>query len=243
MAPTHAAVAVSPVVAVESVDLDAALIRQAAALLVRIQPCKKSKKVICELRSRLEKEQFERESHGLNHWDKHAPKFLADIVRQARVDRLRRYRDAEAFYKAAHTRLVRVAQLIVGDASAAEIVASETYRELLTGSATVAGAFTALICNARNYLEADAYRTGKLAPLDEAFVVACGNGDYGDDEDALMLEPVSGQLEELDPLDILIAREEEQERRRMVATAQEDPRWRYIKRREWAAPLLGNVRN
>ena len=212
-------------------------------LLIRIQPHKKSKKVVHDLRTQLEKEKIERESRGLNHWDEHAPQFLARVVRTARRDRLRRYEEAEAFYKAKHKRLVRVAKLIVGDSAAAKIVAAETYRELLSGSATIAGAFTALICNARNYLEADPYRAGKFVPLEEAFAPSSESSDGSDDGDGLILEPMSYHLEDRDPLDILIAREEEEERRRMVTAAKQDPRWRYIKLRDWAAPLLGDVRN
>lgn len=243
MAPTHAAVAVASVVAVHSSVQDSALIRRAAALLVQIQPHKKSKKVVCELRAQLSQEQLDRESRNLNHWDAHAPQFLAGIVRQARLARLHRYRDTEAFRKNKHTQLMRVAQLIVGDCAAAEIVTAETYRELLTGIATIAGAFTAQICNARNYLEADAYRTGKLVPLQEAFARSYEGAEAADDEDGLVVEPLSGRLADGDPLDILVAREEEEERQRMLVAAKEDPRWRFIKRKNWAKPLLENVPN
>lgn len=243
MAHTHNAVAVTPGVAVDSKkDVDFA--HRAAALLIRLKPCLDTEKVVHELLSQQRLEKLARESRGLNHWSEHAPRFLAQAVRQARQDRLRRYQEAEAFYKARHREIVRFARAIVGDLAAAETVASDTYRELLEGGATIPGFFAALVCNARNYLEAEAYRRDKFVPQDEAFNPSFGSADTeGDEGDVPSFEPMSQRLEDQDPLDILIAREEEEARQRLVTAAKEDPRWRYIKRRDWAAPLLGNVRN
>lgn len=251
MAHLHNAVVVSSAIAsavaaaaVAESTRDVELAHRAAALLVRLKPCLDPEKVVHELLRQQRVEKLSRESRNLNHWSEHAPKYLAQIVRQARVERLRRYQEAEAFYKARHREIVRFARVIIGDSAAAEIVASDTYRELLEGSATIPGFFTALICNARDYMKGEVNRRERLVPQDEAFTPSFGSADMGGgDEESLSFEPMSHRLEDQDPLEILIAREEETARRRTVAAAKQDPRWRYIKRREWAASLSRNVRN
>ncbi len=238
----HNAVAVAS--SVDSISRDVELSHRAAALLVRLKPCLDPEKVVLELLSRQRVEKLAREFRGLNHWEEHSPKFLAQIVRQARQDRLRRYQEAAAFYKSRHREIVRFARAIIGDSAASEIVASDTYRELLEGAANIPGFFTALVCNARDYMEGEAYRRGKFVLVDEAFGPSFGGADVeGGEGEIPSFEPLSHRLEDQDPLDILIAREDETVRRRTVVAAKQDPRWRYIKRRDWAAPLLGNVRN
>lgn len=241
MAHTHIAVAASS----ESVQQDAALAQRAAALIAVLQPRKHSEKVVHELLGRLRTEKLTREARGLNHWSEHAPKFLGGIVRQARHEKRRRYQETEAFYKARHREIVRFARVIVQNDSGAEAVASDTYRELLEGAATIPGFFAALVCNARDYMEGEAYRRGKFVSRDEPVMPNFGGGETpdGDGGDTPSFEPASDRLEDRDPLDILIARDEADAQQRMVSRAKADPRWRYIKKRDWAAALLENVRN
>ena len=239
MAPTHtvvAAVAVHPV-------RESELIRRVAKLLVRIQPHKKTKKVVIDLRNRLETERREREAAGLNHWSEHAPHFLASVVQQARAERLRRHAEAAELRRTKHAQIVRVAALIVGDVSAAEAVASETYRELMLGIATLPGFFQALICNARNYLAADLYREGRFVSLEDAFLPAfAGVGEPDvDGGECISTEPASLRSNDQDPLDILIAREDAVEREQLVQKAKEIARWnrdfRWIRAKDWAKDL------
>jgi len=247
----HNAVAVAPAIAtsvaaaaVADSTRDVELAHRAAALLVRLKPCLDPEKVVHELLRQQRVEKLARESRNLNHWSEHAPKFLALIVRQARLDRLRRYQEGEAFYKARHREIVQFARVIIGDSASAEIVASDTYRELLEGGATIPGFFTALVCNARDYMEGEAYRRVKFVPQDEAFAPSFGTADTeGGEGEIPSFEPMSQRLDDQDPLEILIAREEQAAHRRTVVAAKQDPRWRYIKRRDWAAPMLKNVRN
>jgi len=243
MASTHNAVVVSAV-AVDSSNSDIELAHRAAALLTFLQPRKTSVLAVHEMLDQLGKEKIERESRGLNHWDKHAPQFLSLIVRQARSEKRRRHQEAEAFFRPKHREAVRFALAIVGSTAAAEIVVAETYRELLEGGTPVANFFTALVGNARNYLARASYRQEKFLSPEEAFTPNYRSSDSGEgDEESFALEPASHHLEDQDPLDILIAREDEEQRRQMVMQAKEDPRWRYIKLREWAAPLREDVRN
>jgi hypothetical protein len=241
MAPTHKSVAA--VVAVDSYR-NVELARRAAALLVRLEPRANPQETVRDLLDRLKSEKSSRESRGLNHWSEHAPKFIGGLVRQARRDKALRFQEAEAFYRARHREVLRFARVIVQDGAAAETVASDTYRELLEGRTTVANFFSALVGNARNYLEGEAYRRDRFAPQDGAFTSDFAGAELeGGEGDAPSFEPASRRPEDQDPLDILIAREEEEERRRMLTNAKRDPRWRYIKLRDWAAPLRENVRN
>ena len=81
--------------------------------------------------------------------------------------------------------------------------------------------------------------------MEEAFCPQGGSPDAlgGADGEIETFEPPSHRFDDQDPLDILIAREDETERQKLVAAAKQDPRWRYIKLREWAATLLEDVRN
>lgn len=237
MAPTHKTVAVDS-------NQNLELVHRAAVLLVRLQPRKNPEEIVRDLLDQLKSEKSARESRGLNHWSEHAPKFVGGIVRQARRDKELRFQEAETFYRTRHRDVLRFARVIVMDVAAAETVASDTYRELLEDRTTVANFFSALVGNARNYLEGEAYRRDKFTSQDEAFTPGFGSVDLeGGEGDCPSFEPISHRPEDQDPLDILIAREEEGERRRLLTNAKQDPRWRYIKRRDWAAPLRENVRN
>jgi hypothetical protein len=239
VAPTHNAV----VVAVDPVSLNAQLAHRAAALLTVLQPRKTSEQAFHELLDEMWAAKRAREASGLNHWSEHAPKVLAGIIRQARREKLQRYQEAEAFFKIKHCEVLRFARAIVMDSAAAEAVASETYRELLEGRTTVANFFAALVANARNYMMRRSYQRDKVVSLDEAFAPSYSDSESIEDDDVMALEPASQGREDQDPLDILIAREAEEARQQRVAAAMKDPRWRYIKRRDWAMPLLEDVRN
>jgi hypothetical protein len=239
MASTHNAVVVASVAAVDSYNLDVALAHRAAALLTFLQPRKTSELAVYELLDQLGKEKLERESRGLNHWDKHAPQFLSRIVRQARQDKRRRHQEAEAFLRAKHREAVRFALAIVGSTSAAEIVVAETYRELLEGGATIPGFFPALVCNGRDYLDSQASHQRRFAPLEEALPPS-----WSSEEDGPVFataDPISHRFDDQDPLDILIAREEEIARERQIQKAKEIARgcrkYRWVRAKNWAQEL------
>ena len=241
MAPTYNAVAA------QSVSFDAQLAGRAAVLIgsLRSRPRRKPEQVVSELIEQLKQEKFDRESRGLNHWDEHAPKFLGGLIRQARAEKRRRHQEAANFYRAKRREILSFARAIVGDSAGADVVAAETYRELLEGGTTSDRFFMALVGNARNYLARQTYGREMFVTLEEAFGPQGDSpeGSDGEEGESLSLEPMSHRLEDQDPLDILIAREDEEERQKLVAAAKQDPRWRYIKLRDWAAPLVEDVRN
>jgi len=239
MAPTHNAVAV------QSVQFDAQFAQRTAVLLGSLQPRLKPEQAVAELLACLAKEKVDRESRGLNHWNAHAPRFLGGLVRQARNEKRRRHQEAETYFRAKRREILSYARAVVGDAAAAEVVASETYRELLEGGTDASHFFMALAGNARNYLARQAYQREKFTSWEET-VGSEGSYPEGMDKEEGNIQAFdlhSSRHEDQDPLDILIAREEEQERQKLIASAKKDPRWRYIKTRDWAAPLRENVRN
>jgi hypothetical protein len=230
MAPTHTA-------AVPSVPSDAQLAHRAAVLIGCLRPRQKPELAVADLLERLQREKQQREARGLNHWDAHAPRFLGSLIRQARAEKRKRHQEAEAFYKAKRREALRFARVIVGDSAGAEAVTAETYRELLEGGTTSSTFFSALVGNARNYLEGQARRNETFQPFEGA-----GEGE-SDDFARYVHEPISHHLEDQDPLEILIAREEQEDRARLVVKAKQDPRWRFVKRKKWARPLLEDVPN
>jgi hypothetical protein len=239
MASTHNAV----VVTVDSYNPDVALAHRAAALLTFLQPRKTAELVVPALLDQLKNEKIDRESRGLNHWDKYAPQFLSGLVWQVRREKRLRYQEAEAFFKAKHREALRCALAIVGNFAAAEAVVSDTYRELLMGSATIAGFFAALVCNARNYLESDACRRDKFVPQDDAFSRRNSGSDNadGDDQVGFEIEPMSHRRDDQDPLNILIAREDDETRRREIETAKTIARgcrkYRWVRAKHWSQDL------
>lgn len=240
MALTYKVVAVAS--AVDSVNPDVELSHRTAALLAVLQPRRDSEQVVLELLDQLKSEKLAREARGLNHWSEHAPKFLGSIVRQARRERQRRYQEAESFHTARRREVLRFARAIVMDGAAAETVASDTYRELLEGSATIPGFFTALVCNARDYMQGEAYRRGKFVPLDEAFTPSFSIADdEGSGGETPSFEPMSHRLEDQDPLDILIAREDDATRQREIEKAKTIAmgcrKYRWVRAKNWARDL------
>jgi hypothetical protein len=237
MAPTHNAVAVY------STNLDAQLAQRTAMLMGSLRPRRRAEQVVAELLDQLKVEKLDRESRGLNHWGEHAPRFLRGLILQARAEKRRRHQEAAGFFKAKRREVLSFARAVVGDTAAAEIVAAETYRELLEGGTTTGQFFMALVANARNYLARQAYQREKVDSLEEAFCPQGGSPEElgGEDGEIEAFEPPSHRFDDQDPLDILIAREDEAERQILVAAAKQDPRWRFIKRKKWAQPLLENV--
>src|ERR1035437_3519705 len=138
MAPTH------NTVAVYSANLDAQLAQRTVMLIGVLRPRRRADQVVAELLDQLKLEKLDCESRGLNHWGEHAPRFLRGLVRQARAEKRRRHQEAVDFDQVKRREVLRFARAVVGDSAAAEIVAAETYRELLEGGTTVGQFFMAL---------------------------------------------------------------------------------------------------
>src|SRR5262249_38040551 len=123
---------------------------------------------------------------------------------------------------------------------AAQDAVSNTFVELLEGKTTTARFFRALKNNARDIRRRTRSEARRHEPIERVFDPHHFAGEdrmAGGDSEEFSLEPMSIRPEDQDPLEQLICREAEAEREIMVREAQRDPRWRYVRRRQWAAPL------
>lgn len=145
--------------------------------------------------------------------------FLAEVLAESR-----RRAELEAFIKSVHGKALGTAHRALELDDDAQDAVAETYAKLLAGKTAPRHFFRAL-----NQTIIDRIRARKRE-----------SGREGRPEDLEAHgEPISWRMDDQDPLDVLIHREDESGRQRMLAAAKRDPRWRYIKLRTWAAPLRG----
>lgn len=145
--------------------------------------------------------------------------FLAEVLAQSR-----RRAKLETFIRSVHDKALGTARRALERDEEAQDAVAETYAKLLAGKTEPRHFFRAL-----NQTIIDRVRARKRESVREA----------RPEDLAAQDEPLSWRPDDQDPLDVLIQREKESERRRMLALAKRDPRWRYIKLRAWAAPLRG----
>jgi hypothetical protein len=246
MAPTHAVVPVVAVASVGSAAPDRTLARRAAALITRFEPHRDPRQVVESLLSELRQERLVREARGLNHWAEHAPQFLAQLVRRRfQEQRLRRDRVA-AFRRDNHAVVLAFAYAALKDRDEAEDEAERTYVEYLEGRTDDRHFMRALKSNVIDRQKRRGWESRRFEPVEVVFNPRHTAGEdvmSGGESEEFSLEPASPCQEDRDPLDILIAREEAEERARLLDAARRDPRWRYVKRRAWAVSLGADVRN
>jgi DNA-directed RNA polymerase specialized sigma24 family protein len=209
--------------AVELYQEESRLVRETALARAKDVPGKTPKEIAEFLLEQLLKKKKLRESQNINHWDHFAPHYLKRLLQRMSA---KRRREIGEFIKANRPRALSMARSIVRNGLAAEEVVSETDFELLTGKfPNEAYYFLALSRNASDLLRRRRNERGKSVPIETA-------------SDELTLSPIFSLTENHDPLNFLIEREEREEVNRLVQAAKKDPRWRYIKRRTWAKPLL-----
>lgn len=146
----------------------------------------------------------------------------------------------ESFYRKSRRRSREIAWRITRHSVLVGEAISRTDRELREGKTDTKHYFRALKMNARDLLKARAAERARFVSLDELLsstrgAAAEGEGDARHEAEAL--DFASPRFDDQDPLEILMAREDEAERERLVQAAMRDPRWRYIKRRDWARSL------
>lgn len=186
---------------------------------------------------RLLEDKTRRRISNLNHWSEYAPGRVSRLAERAMNERNARI----AAYLKSHRKAIReLAWRITRSWDLAERAIVQTCMELWEGRTREGVFLRALKMNARDVLALRNLERGRFESLDTA-----RSGPSSSRAELLRdleVEPdqadfASPRLEDQDPLDILIQREEQAEVDRMVASATKDPRWRYIKRREWATPL------
>lgn len=118
----------APVVAVDSVELDAALIRETVAPYL---PSRKNpERLVAELLERLSRVRLRRENRGLNHWEEFAPAYLRKLLEK--IEARRRLHAAE-FYRENHARAMAFAVTYLRNREDAEDAVGEAYLKLLQG--------------------------------------------------------------------------------------------------------------
>jgi len=149
------------------------------------------------------------------------------------------------FYNANHSKAVVFAKLFLGDEDEAKDAVAHTYLKLLTGKTPQNRFFRALKQTCFDRLRR-LRREGRLFSSPRTDVTPellslseCAWGRDG--ADTVAIEPISEKLDDQDPLEILVRREDQERFDRMVKTAFNDPRWRFCKRKKWAQPLLAHV--
>jgi hypothetical protein len=233
MAPENIVVSVVAVPA----SIEAVLAEKSAAVLATSQPQKAREQIVNDLLERLRKEKSRRELKGINHWDQYAPQFLERLVERLSA----RHRSAVSrFIRDNHEAALELAWRITRNWDLAERAVAQTYVELWEGKTGVQHFFRALKMNARDLLDRRNVRQSHFDSLDGLLAhrrpaVAASGEECEDESDAM--DFASQRPDDQDPLDILIRQEEAGLYGRMVRSALADPRWRYIKRREWARPL------
>lgn len=149
------------------------------------------------------------------------------------------------FYKANHSKAVVFARTFLNREDEAQDAVGRTYLKLLSGKTTERHFFRALKQTCLDRIRALKREDKLFAPPKEHVSpellglsgCAWGSGDE------TACEPVSEALDDQDPLDILVRREESAQCQAMVRRAMTDPRWRFVKRKKWARPLVEDVPN
>lgn len=232
------------IVAPSSEALEVRLAKNAVASLNGKVPARAKHQLVEDLLTRLQKEKNSHIPIGQDTWEEHARKVVHDLLMEV-VEQVQRKVELTAFFRANHGRALAYAESILNNRSAAQDAVSQTYLEFLNGKTTKPHFFRALKSNARDMLRRMSWETERFEPAERVFNPQHFSGEdrmSGGESDEFSLEPASARLEDQDPLDQLIHREEQVERKKLVRAALQDPRWRFCKRRKWARLLHDNVR-
>lgn len=214
------------------------LVEAAAARLTASLPKKSTREIVEDLLSRLRKKRERRESTGGNHWESYCPSYLERLVTKFRVgDPLRQ---VVRFIVVNHDSAVEFASRITRDAYLAETAVSQTYIELLKGQTTVTLFYHSLKMNARDLLRRRATERQRNDSLDTMVSAARATralaSEPVDPDAAEEIDFPSTRLEDQDPLEILLAKEEHRETNDEIEYAVRNVRCRgnrWILQTEW----------
>ncbi|MDE2141182.1 MAG: hypothetical protein KGJ84_02055 [Elusimicrobia bacterium] len=216
---------VATAVAAQPHSREAVLAQEAASKLAASLPAKPASEIVEDLLERLQRRRLLRDASGLNHWESYCPSYLETLVRRFQTgDPLRQI---VRFIVVNHASAVEFATRITCDADLAETAVSKTYIELLKGKTTVTRFYHALKMNCRDLLRRRAREQKRFESLDGLMSAAqaARANSLGCDSDAVDdIDFPSPRLEDQDPLDILIAREEGRERSAELERAIRDVR-------------------
>jgi len=197
-----------------SAGREVALAASAAAQLAAALPNKSPQEIVEDLLHRLGHRRTLRDRKGLNHWAEYCPRYLDRLVARHRTGDF--LREAVRFIIVNHDSAVEFATRITCDADMAETAVSQTYVELLKRRTKVKFFYHALKMNARDLLQARGREMQRFDSLDGLLSAAARRqnlsaaetqSDYSE-----AIDFTSTRLDDQDPLDVLIARQERQER-------------------------------
>jgi len=183
---------------------------EVAAWLAENLPQNSPKSIVDGVLGRLQRKKTQRESKGLNHWEEYGPKYLQRLLR--RSEPIRRAHRLTAFIASNHGEAVEFARRITGNLALAEEAVSRTYLEFLSGRTDEARFYHALKMNARNLLESRDRGHRRSESLESLTASVSARRFLSGDDTPATVDFPSSRLEDQDPLDILIEREEQRER-------------------------------
>lgn len=156
--------------------------------------------LICELLGRLSADKRRRQARNLNHWDDYAKTRTRTLAEELLAERAERI---TAHMKATWDRWDELAWRVTRSAALVDQAIAKTTWELWEGRTHEEVSSRALLMNARDLLESRRAGSRRAESLDSMVAVAGGRGES--------LDFPSHRLDDKDPLDILIAREEQKE--------------------------------
>lgn len=160
-------------------------------------------------------------------------RLLGDVLARAKRDR-----EISEFIAKIHRKALRYASRFLARAQICEDAVAAAYVKLQTGKTRERYFMRALkqVCldiRKRERVEATIFESAEPARLRNGRVVT-NPGEVQNDLDTLN-SPLS---EDQDPLEILCQRDDYNELETRVSAAKRHPRWRFLKRKIWAKPLL-----
>lgn len=167
-------------------------------------------------------------------------------VESAVVQLLRQFNrrtEVERFFRTDHKTLEARAGAIIGNRADAEDAASQTYLEMLREKTGPKHGYRALRANALDLRRRNNREVRRVESIERCVSPASQSleeSSWGSEGvNGAVFDPLSDKMDDRDPLDILIARENDRDHRAEVRKAMRHPGWRFAKRNKWARPLLG----
>jgi len=196
------------ITAVKAVNPDVRLAEKAAESLKL--PGKTPKQIVNDLLGRLKRLKHRRDLRGLNHWSSYSNVYVRELVERHEVRRQMRIAD---FIATRHTEVLARALTITRNRENAERVVARTYLEWVQGRTEEKFLHRALKMNARDLLGKRATELRRYESMDG---LASAPGTVRLSTSAALefqegIDFTSQRLEDQDPLDILIARDEQRE--------------------------------
>lgn len=208
-----------------------ALAEEAGFRLAESIPHLSTESLAAELRRRLLQERRSRERQNLNHWPRHAPRYLNALVRSLANREAWRRRRIDAFYRSDYAKACTIAGARVPSPEEAEDAAAEAFARLVANRTSIRYFYRTLnqvIVDRQRQLEVE---RAMFAGLDDPSAPVGGRGG------AVLERAASCRGDSRDPINVLMDRRNRVARPLMVAQAKRNPKWRGARRWQWTKEL------